>query len=133
LVFLGDSIRQQLSARFIVFFVEFEPTLFAVRYRHTVTPSHDRTRFVEWCQIVEHFKLERFFDRQSEQNATTVFINAISLGKLIEWETQYDALSTAKKTGPSNASSLNGPYRVIEIVAVYPVSHYATIDDSAAT
>jgi hypothetical protein len=42
--------------------VEFEPTLFAVRYRHAIAPSHDHAGFVKRCQIVERFELERFFD-----------------------------------------------------------------------
>lgn len=96
---LDYSFCQQLSPRGIMLLVEFEPTFLAVSYRNAITPSHDRAGFVQRRLIVQCFEFERFFDRQSKQNATTVFINAISLGELVEWETQYDALSTADNKG----------------------------------
>jgi hypothetical protein len=107
---LRDSFRQQFIPCVVMLLVECEPTSFAVGYWYAITPSYVIARFVEGCQIVERFKFERFFDWQSEHNATAVFINAISLGKLVEREAQYNAQSTAKSgtdSGGNNRRSLS--------------------------
>jgi len=49
-----------------VLLVEFEPTLFAVRYRHAITPSDDHAGFVQRGLIIERFEFKRFFDGKSE-------------------------------------------------------------------
>jgi len=91
---------------------------------------------VQWCKIIERFEFEGFFDWQSDQNATTTFVDAISLRKFVDREAHSDAQSTTKKVGPLDASNPNGPYRVIEILAgdFGSVGQLcATIDDNAAT
>jgi hypothetical protein len=124
---LRDPFFQQVFPSIIMLLIKLEPTFLTDRYRHAIAPS----RIARRCEIIECFELERFFDRQPDQNAATIFVDAISLGEFVDGKSHVIFNLAAIKVGPSDASNPESPYRVIEIVAVHQPTLARRFDDNA--